>query len=723
MSSALRRFIFNRHQVPPDDAGFDFYSDEPVVQLDEELERPRSARQLSCLHAEKPGKPAPAVADPIFRASLDWAYRAYIVHCLAPYSDSKLPLGIKTPQPVDRATRLRQLREIAIVDRPPTPDDLRLCLFNVIVATEWLPTAGYLDRLEWGFRRASDFLYDVTDGRMAFGQVSFGGPELLECADIQIMASNRLNARTWVSGLHDDMKYMSIRVGRGVWHKNNRVSIPWDEPEAYRTLVHEWGHYALELPDEYLQTHNVFLAEATAAGQQHAARLARGADAVVIPGISLATESIMGTLEGTSELVPQYRGSTAERRQNIWQIVREKGRYPFLDPIADREPLEGPGRLPLPLPRYHRLGALVPAAVEAQADTQVDLAPAPVAEEAVMVVPHGIAPEHCWVYLLRGGATRPERLLAQGTLDARALSDGFRLLGARPGDTVVLIGHADQELMVLSGSIEGIDPLTQQARILNWAPATPPLASFPAVDVLPSRMDPAAPTDQLAQISVRVVSGDQARPERAWIFPHGQIDPADAIDLGTPDAADWTSAARRVGSLDGHVLLRWADGSMLIYTYSQGGGPATHVPPGPPSISAGSSEGNVMLFFERDQQGRDYSAIRMITTLIHGMPYRLPDGRQARSYAFSIAGNEPLPTALNPTLIMYFDEAAGVGDGDLIIHRQSGDGEWLPMATYQPSGSSFVAMPLRMGTADTLVALRQPARRVERYRIYWTPRG
>jgi len=293
---------------------------------------------------------------------------------------------------------------------------------------------------------------------------------------------------------------------------------------------------------------------------------------------------------------------------------------------------------------------------------------------------------------------------------------------------VVLIGEADQDLMVLAGTIEDIDPTTQYARIPSWLPATPPSPdaaqpTLPSIDMLPSRMDTGQPDAQAAQISVRVLSDDRVRPEQVWIFPHGQIDPAGVIALGAPDKPDWTSAAQTVTSLDGHVLLRWADGGMLIYTYSQGGGPQTHIPPGPPSISAGSSEGNVMLFFEHDQQGRDYSAIRVVTTLIHGMPYKLPGGQQARSYAFSIAGNEPLPVALNPTLIMYFDQSAVSEGGDLLIYRQLNDGSWQPVATYQPSGSSFVAMPIRIETAETLVALKPLERRVERYRIYWTPRG
>jgi len=82
--------------------------------------------------------------------------------------------------------------------------------------------------------------------------VIFADADWMDCADVQIMASNRLLPRSWVSGLLDPKKYTPIRIGRGVWNRKPKIAIPWDEPEAYGTLVHEWGHYALGLRDEYL---------------------------------------------------------------------------------------------------------------------------------------------------------------------------------------------------------------------------------------------------------------------------------------------------------------------------------------------------------------------------------------------------------------------------------------------------------------------------------------
>src|SRR5262249_35821847 len=138
-----------------------------------------------------------------------------------------------------------------------------LYLFNVLVALEWQPKEADQEQIGSALRRASDLLFDITDGWMAIGQVVLGGPELMDAADIQVMASNRLHPRAWVGGMHreqqykHDEKYMPIRLGRGLWSDNRHGIIPWEEPEGYRTIVHEWGHYALKLTDEYFETRQV----------------------------------------------------------------------------------------------------------------------------------------------------------------------------------------------------------------------------------------------------------------------------------------------------------------------------------------------------------------------------------------------------------------------------------------------------------------------------------
>jgi hypothetical protein len=304
-----------------------------------------------------------------FGASLQWPYRGYTVTELV-----RPDLAARALAPYYRPREGANGREPALGDWPDQPiatpikaattpigageDQPRICLFNVIVALEWYPDAAYLQQLARAFQRASDFLYDVTDGYMAFGQVVFGGPEWMGCADIQIMASNRFFPRGWVCGLHDAGKYMPIRVGRGTWNKTTRFTIPWDEPEGYRALVHEWAHYALGLKDRYLKAEAVQLARA--ATPSTATRLlvsAKPRYTMVIPESDLPIQSIMAAHEGTSELTGHPHDGRSHRRDE-WDELVQNERFRFLN-WQNHEPRSGPWRLPLPLPYFPTLPGLL----------------------------------------------------------------------------------------------------------------------------------------------------------------------------------------------------------------------------------------------------------------------------------------------------------------------------------------------------------------------------
>src|SRR6266511_3036441 len=285
-------------------------------------------------------------------------------------------------------------------------------VFNVIVAIEWQPSRRYMLQLRSTFEHASDFLFDVTDGAMAIRQVVIGGTELMGGADIQILASNRLLPRSWVGGMHEPKKYMPIRIGRGLWNKNHRKTIPWNEPEGYRVLVHEWAHYALELLDEYLDTIEVFLPKSLNTYGNSELLLTRATHRIVVPKISLATESIMASLEGTSELVISSAGKSDKRKSKEWERIKEKRRYPKLDLGTDKQVLDGPERLP----------ASFLLTQDLLASTSLESG-----DEALLTAPRQLHDEHCWVYLLRDAQTKTEHLIAQGTFDGRALEDGFRL--------------------------------------------------------------------------------------------------------------------------------------------------------------------------------------------------------------------------------------------------------------------------------------------------------
>jgi photosystem II stability/assembly factor-like uncharacterized protein len=130
------------------------------------------------------------------------------------------------------------------------PDNV-LVLFNLLVSIEWDATLTYTQEISRAVSYASDYLYDLTDGQMAFGQVSiYDSSQFWADADVQISTKNIVWPHAYVGGLTSDDKSHVIRVGRG-WDGNSGNQGPWDQAEGFRTLVHEFGHYALYLYDEY----------------------------------------------------------------------------------------------------------------------------------------------------------------------------------------------------------------------------------------------------------------------------------------------------------------------------------------------------------------------------------------------------------------------------------------------------------------------------------------
>jgi hypothetical protein len=441
---------------------------------------------------------------------------------------------------------------------------------------------------------------------------------------------------------------------------------------------------------------------------------------VVMPYIGRSSGSIMETTEGTSELAPHALGSGAMREGQEWALIMK--RYPWLNPSP--QTLDGPGRLPLPLPRFQRLGSLAGAATAGSAGL------------ILRDFPSQLQLDRCWVYVLpsmAAGRSYPERVIAQGTLDARVAEDGFQLLGARAGDTVVLIGQGrDGRPAVFRSTIDAA-VANGLARVAEWRDATP--EDFPAVTVIPEPMNG---TGKLAAIRVQV-SGAGRPPDQLWIYPLGQASPRDGIALGRPDGADWTSAPHEVPTLDGHVLASWGDQALLVYTFSQGGGPSTHSPEPANPFTAGSSEGNVALFFHDEERAKayvtnpagypgaaqlvDYGDLKIVTTVAHGGAAAAPPGAREQSYILSLAGNAPLPLNLAPTLVIYYDTPGEreLLSGDVRIYRLAGD-TWQPLPTYLPAGYPFAVIPLDAETAPGLVAAGADGPRVERYRLYWTPR-
>ena len=262
-----------------------------------------------------------------------------------------------------------------------------------------------------------------------------------------------------------------------------------------------------------------------------------------------------------------------------------------------------------------------------------------------------------------------------------------------------------------------------------------------------------------------------------WLLPLGHSDVP--TDFQTPKAmgkAQWDA----VPTLDGHVVVRIPSGDggkIIVYPFSQGGGPPAHDPIGGAPATGGSADGNLLVYFpdpadKTDQKGEtDQKAgnvreeegaqdgktgevktgqvnekppeLHMVTTRIPGEPLKWPeDGNEvvAAGGIYALTVNHPLsgsevkeaeeaPTELEvedapdaPTLLLTFHwpEENGEPMVDLtpVVYRINESNEWASLVdyTYAPAGQNFVAMPLVKDSAGGLYA-KPPTSEV--YRIFW----
>jgi hypothetical protein len=577
-------------------------------------------------------------------------------------------------------------------------DNRRIGLFNIIVAIEWIPDDQDLQLLKAAFTQASDILYDVTDGYMAIGQVVVGGPELMDCADIQIFASNRLFPRAFVNGLNIANKYQPIRVGRGLWNKNRRSTFAWNEAIGYKTIVHEWAHYALGLKDQYLL-------------------LKQG---LVIPSNSLVKHTIMADVLNASELLStcvdswEYTSRKGLRQADSeWQGLFRNPRFKSLDIDPNHQAIEAPP-LEIPVPAFRIVGTAL--------DTTQKLL---FTAQAASANGRSIDPEHCWVYILKGeDIAHPTHLLAQGSLEKAA--GELILLGAEVGDMIVLIGNekgTPAQPLVLWSKITGA--AAGLAAMGTWYDATP--KPFPIVDVV------ATSTTVTPPYSIEL-NGFDAGQWTAITFPLGQ----QLVQTGT--------RATNLSVLDGHVLLISRDNQdtkIAISSYSVGGSPGNSGDPGHPNpLPAGSADGNAMIFFFDDPRGplqydQIYSTngsastvsrsdetfkdetFKIVTTTNLKIDTRQPTSWEPRSYTFSVASNHSFGdiVRLNPTLVLYYDEHTrdqpsnrlAIGRYDMPTHS------WVEISTMDQQDEFFAAASL---TGETAPGLYNEPLKAEHYRLF-----
>jgi hypothetical protein len=168
---------------------------------------------------------------------INWAYRTYVTSMDVADDGSIHPHVV---------TQMGQQRLVVKKTNP-------LILYNLVVSIEWDATITYTRQVSQGLRLASDYLYDVSDGQFAFGHVTiYDDDRHWPDADVQLLARSNVRPYAFVGGITAGDKAWTIRVGRG-WDRWADSEKPWNDRDGFRTLVHEFGHYALYLYDEYFE--------------------------------------------------------------------------------------------------------------------------------------------------------------------------------------------------------------------------------------------------------------------------------------------------------------------------------------------------------------------------------------------------------------------------------------------------------------------------------------
>jgi len=131
--------------------------------------------------------------------------------------------------------------------------DRPLIGLHLVVSVEWDASDAYIEDLRRGLLSGSDYLYDLGDGQFFLETIEiYDNRERWSNADVRIHVSNSTwpNANGSVFGIIRGGR-RRINMGR---HFNGNTSAvgPWTHSDGFRTIIHEVGHYALGLWDEYL---------------------------------------------------------------------------------------------------------------------------------------------------------------------------------------------------------------------------------------------------------------------------------------------------------------------------------------------------------------------------------------------------------------------------------------------------------------------------------------
>ncbi|MGD8793177.1 MAG: VCBS repeat-containing protein, partial [Anaerolineae bacterium] len=180
--------------------------------------------------------------------------------------------------PSDDGLAMKTVDETGVVTLtvPTDPDGAvnPLLLFDLTVSVEWDVTqdALFMLALEESFQRASEILFDVTEGQVALGRVHIlPAKTFWNRADVIIYANNSMRPSAAIGGVVRGPVGDVVRPGYGLdptevvasayLPGQVRMGTSWDPfgentgdlgEQWWRALAHELAHHLLFLPDNYV---------------------------------------------------------------------------------------------------------------------------------------------------------------------------------------------------------------------------------------------------------------------------------------------------------------------------------------------------------------------------------------------------------------------------------------------------------------------------------------
>jgi hypothetical protein len=613
---------------------------------------------------------------------------------------------------------------------PPTTQ-----LFNLTVSLEWDPgrqdtpnsrwtatqtatgcsadaKATYLADLQAGLTDASRYLYAYSRGRFALGNITIDTEgSRWASADIRVLANGSYRPTAEVGGVViAPTRNISATTGVSVSFYPGAVTLgrqwnglgarcgAWSQPEAWRTIGHEWGHYALFLWDEYYEQFGLREQYCTTTGfgllsprrGDRASASVDGAANSVMAYHYTADRLWESGSASSCEQTPQQRVNAT----SDWETIRRF--YPSIG-TPDSIPTA-----PAPTPTF-TIAAAAPSEYTSALIKAEQLSD-----------PHDVAQ----AYLVRSSGGLPIRIIGQGEL---LQSESSVILGARPslGDRALIMSEnwpsgtrrvfpANASTTTALDTTPGATPAALQLADQIWRPA---------VRITPIVVQLTSDTSNLAGLRLQIEDCNrQTKQIQVVLCPAGGAC-SNPLTLNVGSGGIFSGsislpdeiASRQSASL-GYLYLHGIEtNEEIISSYQIGGGAGSgHIGAHPPLMdgAVGIETPGTNLPLGRDVRVASSTALvcqaptlpagirRIIGNPVDVQPV-FADGNGGQPWGSQV-GDPPLSVRLSYSQDLI--DRLGIDERSLVLLRLNAQGVWQVV----PSSGSSAALDWIAGTPEAL---------------------